>query len=73
VLASNAEEFERLARMIGDMLFLAQADHGLVVPRREPVDLALQVRELFDFFDALAEEKGLRLTLTGSGQVPATS
>ncbi|MCM2287423.1 MAG: heavy metal sensor histidine kinase [Sulfuritalea sp.] len=69
VLASNAEEYERLARMIGDMLFLAQADHGLVVPQREPVDLALQVRELFDFFDALAEEKGLQLTLTGSGQV----
>ena len=69
VLVSNAEEYERLARMIGDMLFLAQADHGLVVPSREPVDLALQVRELFDFFDALAEEKGLQLTLTGSGQV----
>jgi two-component system heavy metal sensor histidine kinase CusS len=69
VLASNAEEYERLARMIGDMLFLAQADHGLVVPNREPVDLAQQVRELFDFFDALAEEKGLQLTLTGSGQV----
>ncbi len=69
VLASNAEEYERLARMIGDMLFLAQADHGLVVPNREPVDLALQVRELFDFFDALAEEKSLQLTLAGSGQV----
>jgi len=69
VLASNAEEYERLARMIGDMLFLAQADNGLVVPQREPVDLAVQVRELFDFFDALAEEKGLQLALTGSGQV----
>lgn len=69
VLASNAEEYDRLARMIGDMLFLAQADHGLVVPQREPVDLALQVRDLFDFFDALAEEKRLQLTLTGSGQV----
>ncbi|MCK9381364.1 MAG: heavy metal sensor histidine kinase [Sulfuritalea sp.] len=69
VLASNAEEYERLARMIGDMLFLAQADNGLVVPKREPVDLAAQVRELFDFFDALAEEKGLHLSLTGSGQV----
>ncbi|MDK9703030.1 MAG: heavy metal sensor histidine kinase [Sulfuritalea sp.] len=69
VLASNAEEYERLARMIGDMLFLAQADNGLVVPSREPVDLAAQVRELFDFFDALAEEKGLHLALTGSGQV----
>jgi two-component system heavy metal sensor histidine kinase CusS len=66
---SNAEEYERLARMIGDMLFLAQADHGLVVPHREPVDLAQQVRDLFDFFDALAEEKGLQLTLTGSGRV----
>ncbi|MDP2811957.1 MAG: ATP-binding protein, partial [Rhodocyclaceae bacterium] len=52
-----------------DMLFLAQADNGLLVPSREPVDLAAQVRELFDFFDALAEEKGLRLALTGSGQV----
>lgn len=69
VLASNAEEYERLARMVGDMLFLAQAEHGLVVPSREPVDLAHEVRELFDFFDALAEEKRLRLSLTGSGQI----
>ena len=69
VLASNAEEYERLARMVGDMLFLAQAEHGLVVPSREPVDLANEVRELFDFFDALAEEKSLQLSLTGSGQI----
>jgi two-component system heavy metal sensor histidine kinase CusS len=69
VLASNLEEYERLARMIGDMLFLAQADNGLIVPNREPVDLASEVRDLFDFFDALAEEKALQLSLTGSGQV----
>lgn len=69
VLASNAEEYERLARMVGDMLFLAQAEHGLLVPNREPVDLANEVRELFDFFDALAEEKTLRLSLTGDGQI----
>lgn len=69
VLASNAEEYQRLARMIGDMLFLAQADNGLIVPNREPVDLAAEVRELFDFFDALAEEKALNLSLAGTGQV----
>jgi len=69
VLASNAEEYERLARMVGDMLFLAQADNGLVVPSREPVELANEVRELFDFFDALAEEKSLQLSLTGDGQI----
>jgi two-component system heavy metal sensor histidine kinase CusS len=69
VLASNVEEYERLARMVGDMLFLAQAEHGLVVPRREPVNLVNEVGELFDFFDALAEEKALQLSLSGSGQV----
>lgn len=69
VLVSNAEEYERLARTISDMLFLAQADNGLIVPSREQVDLAVQVRELFDFFDALAEEKGLHLSLKGDGLV----
>lgn len=69
VLASNAEEYERLARMIGDMLFLAQADNGLIVPNREPVDLAAEVRQLFDFFDALAEEKAICFSLQGSGQI----
>jgi two-component system, OmpR family, heavy metal sensor histidine kinase CusS len=69
VLTSNAEEYERLARMIGDMLFLAQADNGLIVPNKQPVDLLEQMREVFDFFDALAEEKLLQLTLTGKGQV----
>lgn len=65
VLASNAEELERLARMISDMLFLAKADNGLVVPSRERVDLAAEVRDLFDFYDALAEEKKLALSLKG--------
>lgn len=69
VLVSNVEELERMARMVGDMLFLAQADNGLVVPRCETVDLAQQVRELFDYFDALAENKSLRLSLSGSGEV----
>lgn len=69
VLASNAEEYERLGRMIGDMLFLAQSDNRLIVLKREPVDLAAQVTELFDFFEALAEEKQLRLSLTGGAMV----
>jgi two-component system heavy metal sensor histidine kinase CusS len=68
VLASNAEELERLARMISDMLFLAKADNGLVVPHREKLDLAAEVRDLFDFYDALAEEKGVKLSLEGKAR-----
>jgi two-component system heavy metal sensor histidine kinase CusS len=69
VLYSNSEEFERLARMISDMLFLAKADNGLIVPRREMVDLANEVRELFEFYDALAEDRGVSLALTGEATV----
>ena len=69
VLYSNSEEYERLARMITDMLFLAKADHGLIVPRNEMVDLGIEVRELFEFYDALAEDQGIRLQLQGSGNV----
>jgi two-component system heavy metal sensor histidine kinase CusS len=69
VLYSNAEEFERLARMISDMLFLAKSDNGLIVPGLEPVDLAEEVRQLFEFYEALAEEKSIRLSLAGEGQI----
>lgn len=69
VLASNLEEFGRLARMIADMLFLARADHGLVVPQRTRVDLAEQADALLSFYDALAEERGVRLERRGAASV----
>lgn len=69
VLASNAEEFERLSRMIADMLFLAKSDNHLLVPHRERVDLMEEVRGLFEFYEALADEKGVRLDCAGSGVV----
>jgi two-component system heavy metal sensor histidine kinase CusS len=69
VLASNAEEFERLSRMIADMLFLAKSDNKLIVPHREKVDLVAEVSSLFDFYEALVEEKGVSLTCSGRGAV----
>jgi len=69
VLYSTLEECDRLARTVEDMLFLAKADHGLAVPNAESVDLGSEVRELFDFFDALADERGVRLAREGSARV----
>jgi two-component system heavy metal sensor histidine kinase CusS len=71
ILESNAEEFEHMARMISDMLLLAKAENGLVVPNREMVSLATEVRALFDYYDAVAEEKGLHLSLEGDDEVSA--
>jgi two-component system heavy metal sensor histidine kinase CusS len=69
VLESNCEEFDRLSRMISDMLFLAKSENGLIVPGQESFDLADEVTALFDFYGALAEENGVSLGLEGSGQV----
>jgi two-component system, OmpR family, heavy metal sensor histidine kinase CusS len=69
VLASNAEEFERLSRVIADMLFLAKSDNNLIVPHREKVDLVVEVKSLFEFYEALVEEKGVSLTYSGRGAV----
>ncbi|MBK6592467.1 MAG: heavy metal sensor histidine kinase [Burkholderiales bacterium] len=69
ILESNAEEFERLARMISDMLFLAKADNAHAATRAlvqpEPVDLAREVGDLFEFYEALADERGIQLQCTG--------
>ena len=70
VLYSSLEEYERMAQMVGDMLYLAQADNGLLKPGLEKVDLATETRDLFDYFEAWAEERAVALALTGSASVP---
>lgn len=68
-LESNAEEFDRLARMISEMLFLAKADNGLFTLRREPVDLGEEARKLCEFYNVLAAERHIILQQTGAGRV----
>lgn len=69
VLASNSEEFERLSRMIADMLFLAKADNDLIIPHQELIELSEETRGILDFYEMLVEDKGINLTCFGSGQV----
>ncbi len=69
ILASNSEEFQRLAKMISDMLFLAKTERGVDLPHKERFSTAQEVRALIDFYDAVAEEKGIRLELRGEGEI----
>lgn len=71
VLESNAEELDRMTRMITDMLLLAKAENGLVLPTRERVNLVHEIEALFDYYDAVAEEKHLQLSLQGAGEMNA--
>lgn len=68
-LHSNLEDLKRMARMIDDMLFLAKSDNGLIVPGGEQVALEEVVGKLFDYYQLLADDRGLELKLSGSGSV----
>jgi len=65
VLYSNLEEYERMAKMLSDMLFLAQADNKLLKPELVEIDLEAEMRMLFDYFGAWAEEREVGLELVG--------
>ncbi|MDP1532721.1 MAG: ATP-binding protein, partial [Rubrivivax sp.] len=68
-LYSSLEEYERMAQMVGDMLYLAQADNRLLKPEVEKVDLAKEIQDLFDYFEAWAEERAVTLARTGAAAV----
>ncbi len=69
ILASNLEEYERIARMVSDMLFLAKAEENALAHASEPVDLAREADVLIDFYEALAEERQVRIVRQGQASV----
>ena len=48
ILASNAEELQRLARMVADMLFLAKTERGVDLPHKERFMAADEAQALLD-------------------------
>lgn len=68
-LYSNLEDLKHMSRMIDDMLFLAKSDNGLIIPGFEQVALEEVVGKLFDYYQLLADDRGFKLKLSGSGRV----
>ncbi|UZE22018.1 heavy metal sensor histidine kinase [Pseudomonas sp. B21-056] len=68
-LHSNLEELQWMAQLVNDMLYLAKADHGLLTPSREPLELAQEVDVLLEFFAPLAEDARVRLSREGNGHI----
>ncbi|MDO7926158.1 heavy metal sensor histidine kinase [Pseudomonas sp. KFB-139] len=68
-LAGNLEELQGMAQMVNDMLFLAKAEHGLLIPARERLALEDEVDAVLEFFAALAEDKNINLSRQGHANV----
>lgn len=69
ILASNLEEYERIARMVGDMLFLAKAESGRLPHPVESVALGDEANALAEFYEALAEERHVKIAVRGEASV----
>ncbi|MBI2754347.1 MAG: heavy metal sensor histidine kinase [Betaproteobacteria bacterium] len=68
-LESIAEDGERVARIVRDMLFLAQADNATAVLRKERLDLRAELETVVAYFDVLANEQGVAFVCDGRAEV----
>jgi two-component system heavy metal sensor histidine kinase CusS len=71
VLESAVEDYERISRLIENMLFLARADDPHAATQRRWVDLQPVLERGRGYFEMLAEERGVALELRMHGPEPA--
>ena len=71
LLDSQQEEYERLARMIDNMLFLARAEKQDSTLHLESVDLEKLSQQLAGYFEGMAQERGMRIETIAHGHLLA--
>jgi two-component system, OmpR family, heavy metal sensor histidine kinase CusS len=71
VIESSLEEYERLSRLIDNLLFLARADTRTMVARLSPVNVRQEIDAVMEYFETLAEEKRIGLTVSGNALLKA--
>ncbi len=63
VLESNLEEYDRLAKMVDSLLFLARSEKGHLELEAGNLNVHEELRKLHEFFEPLAGELGIQLIL----------
>ena len=71
LLISNLEEYERLARMIDSMLFLARTEQANATINRVTLNLHELVAQLCEYFEGMAQESAIELINQTSGELSA--
>ncbi len=71
ILESSLEEYDRLSRMINELLFLARADNPATAIVRERFEARRELDVVADYHDAEADEQGVKLTCEGQAWIDA--
>ncbi len=68
-IISATEEYDRLARMVDELLLLARMESPDSLPAKHTLNLQQEIASVCDFYQALADEQETSLTLSGSATV----
>lgn len=71
LLISNVEEYERLSRMVENMLFLARAEHAQIISHATALEARAELQCVADYFEGVADEAGIRISVQASGTIVA--
>lgn len=73
VLNSNLEELQRISQLIESMLFLSRAENPQIDIQKAPIRVHDEISFVFDYYQTMAEEKNIQMTLEGKGELNANS
>ena len=71
VLESSLEEYARMSRLIENLLFLARADGAVQALQPSTFSVRLNIESIREFYEAVAEEKGILVTCEGEASLNA--
>lgn len=72
-LASSLEEYDRLARMIDGLLFIARADDVRTAIDLRRFEVRAEMEAVHEFYEALAAERGVHVVCEGEATLCADS
>lgn len=72
VIDSALEEYEKLSRLIDNLLFLARAENPATQIARQPIDVSAELERLRDYYETSAAEAQVRLSVAAPPKVVAS-
>ncbi len=69
IIESSVEEFQRLSRLIDNLLFLARAENPATPIEHSLFDPMEEIRKVCSFYEAVAEEHCATITSRGGGRL----
>lgn len=73
VMESNLEELQRMSSLVENILFLARTESPQLHLKKSRLDVRHEIEVICDYYLAMAEDKNIRIHISGDGDIDANS